>query len=665
MHIAGMLLGCLLAAAGPTAGHQVRSSEIVSQAMLLPTGSTIAGQPLTLLTALSSTPDRGQQLQIVRTYWRLTQAVAEYHYCWDYAKTIEQIKTASRGNASIRSAEAAATAQLREAELAATRLQYELAELVRLPAGSPLPLPADRPLVVPYRTSFKELFAYRTPPEAARLADKVLPLQRQMIDDRAAALQAAEDALTAVNDDLRTGRSSAAAAAACGRELLGQQRAFIATVCSYNRGIADYALSVVGPAIATEQLVAILIGPAQPTGGVSPTNSPSQSGGSQPVRPTSAEEPATSYPMRQPAGNQPTLAPPRPGRNGPTLAPPKPDWNRGESTPSSSSGGLRSLGKEGASLETPGSGTTGSQGRTFDTPSQPIDSLPAPSRSTVRIANKPRPATPLGDAGAAVTSPLYPALVAAQPGARAKQLSLALHWDRSLPDGVGKPINLADCLMRDGSTNRRATIEAYWLVRQRAAEYQVLVGQSELLESLGATVLERRNDPSGATDMLRLRCAQLAAQAAVREAHVALVEAQYALALRIGAVADADWPLATTAPHSGGYLLKLDAQPRGLAESWPVRCLAATMPGLGEGVRQRAAAVVDADAARVAAAERYAAGAATIDQVLDGIAGQTEQTSAFLESLTAYNRAIAEYATTILPPGTSAAKLAAALVTKP
>ena len=40
---------------------------------------------------------------------------------------------------------------------------------------------------------------------------------------------------------------------------------------------------------------------------------------------------------------------------------------------------------------------------------------------------------------------------------------------------------------------------------------------------------------------------------------------------------------------------------------------------------------------------------------------QTRQTLAFLETLTAYNRAIAEYALTVLPPETSADDLLATL----
>jgi hypothetical protein len=220
-------------------------------------------------------------------------------------------------------------------------------------------------------------------------------------------------------------------------------------------------------------------------------------------------------------------------------------------------------------------------------------------------------------------------------------------------------------LMRDGSIDHRATIEAYWLVRKRAAEYQLIAEQVELLDAIGPVALERRNEPSGAADMLRLHTAQLAAKAAMRDAQVALVEAQYALALRIGALADAAWPLASTVPHTGRYDLKLDAQPRNLAESWPVRRLAAMVPGLGQNVQERAAAVVDADAARVAAIDKYAVGGGTIDQAIEGVSEQTEQTFAFLEAVAAYNCAIAEYATTVLPSATPANKLVAALVAKP
>ena len=150
----------------------------------------------------------------------------------------------------------------------------------------------------------------------------------------------------------------------------------------------------------------------------------------------------------------------------------------------------------------------------------PIESFPSPSAPTSRTTHKPiRPPASMGDlAGSTAAAPLYSALVAAMPTARAKQLAVALYWDRSLPKDSGKPIGLADCLLRDGGIDHRATIEAYWLVRKRAAEYQLLAEQVELLDAIGPVALERRNEPSGAADMLRLQTAQLAAKAAMRDA---------------------------------------------------------------------------------------------------------------------------------------------------
>jgi hypothetical protein len=89
------------------------------------------------------------------------------------------------------------------------------------------------------------------------------------------------------------------------------------------------------------------------------------------------------------------------------------------------------------------------------------------------------------------------------------------------------------------------------------------------------------------------------------------------------------------------------------------------VPGLALNVQERAAAVVDADAARADAIDKYTVGGATIDQVIEGVAEQTEQSFAFLEAVSAYNLAIVEYATTVFPPGTPVNKLAAALVARP
>ncbi|MCD4726773.1 MAG: hypothetical protein K8R46_03870, partial [Pirellulales bacterium] len=464
----------------------------------------------------------------------------------------------------------------------------------------------------------------------------------------------------AVADDRRSGRVNAAAVASCSRELLHRRQTFIRLVCDYNRAIADYGLTVVGPTASARELVAMLIGPTRQAA------NPPAPGNRQPVRPTSANEP-----IATPRG-VPTLAPPR-LRNEPTLAPPRKGWRANEPTLAPPREGLRPAGKNEPTLAPPRN-----QPR-YGTPNPPearlvpVDPQAGSSLPPERIANKPSHSfspLPSGEGqgeGAlpAAATPLYSALRAATSAVRAKQLTVAIHWDRYLPEDAGKPIGLEECLLRDGGGDRLATIRAYWLLRRRAAQYQILAEQTEFHEALMPAVLHHRNEPTGAADMLRLNAAQLAARAELGRARVALVEAQFALALRIGAADEAAWPLASTVPHSGEYLLKLDAQPQSLIDTWPVRRLAATIPGQCENVRQHAAAVVEAETARVAAAEKYRSGSAAIDRVLETVAAQTEQTSAFLDSLTDYNRSIAEYALTVLPPSTPADKLVSALVIEP
>ena len=648
------------------AANRIQPPEMVAAAIMLPPGSTLSGQPLTLVSVLSSTPDRRQQLEMTRVYWSLAQSVAEYHYCFDHAQELAKLKPSGSETASLRLAQASAAAMLRQTELEATRAQYELAKAMRLPVGAALPLPADRPHVGPYRTSFQELFAGRTAPEPAALMDRTLPIRRQAVDEQAAAVQAAEDVQAAVAETHSAG-GDLTATIASSETLLEQRRAFIRAVCDYNRSIAEYGLAVASPMASPQALVAILIGPAQQ--GTAPAIATDVQGS---VRPASASVPATSDANTWRA-TEPTTAPPRGGlqplgQNTPTLAPPQDTLQPGrynEPTPAPPGDVVQPPRGQQPAAPPPNE-------RAGKMQAVPIESLHAPnSSSQPRTANRlalsanAALSNSAGGNSSTGSSLLYPALLDAAPAAQAKQLTVALYWDRSLPEGLGKPLSLVDCLLRDPGADRRATIDAYWLLRQRAAEYQVLAQQAELLDDLLPAVLERRNDPAGPTDMLRLRLAQLSAQASMREAHAALIEAQYSLAQHIGATGDAAWPLASTLPHWGNYLLKLDSQPKAVVDSWPVRRLTVTIPTLFESVLQHASAVVEADAARAAAVEKYQSGSGSIALVIDGVATQTKQTLSILKTLTDYNQSIADYVLTVLPPTTPADRLVTALVLKP
>ena len=254
----------------------------------------------------------------------------------------------------------------------------------------------------------------------------------------------------------------------------------------------------------------------------------------------------------------------------------------------------------------------------------------------------------------------------ASPAVQAKQLTLAIH-EKVAPNNLpnGKSLSLRDCLLRDAGGNRLATLDAYWLAWRRAAQCEILDREADLLKNLVEAALERRNDPSGAADMVRLHAKREAAKATVAEARASLAEAEYALALRLGAVAEGDWPRPSTAPHWGDYLLRLDSQPRAVVESRPAQRLAATLPGLGENVRQHATALVEADTARTTSVERYRRREASMEDLLDVVSREIEQTVAFLDALVDYNHAIAEYVLLVVPANTPADRLVTALVVKP
>ncbi len=594
----------------PPQRRRLTAEEMVAEAIALPADSRLAGRPLTLGGALSSTADRRRQLDVAHAYWRLMQAVALYHAGLDHEKDLDRLDSVAGEAALMR---AASAASLREAEAEVIGAQYALAAIMLLPPDAPLPLPGDPPHVGPYQTRFGELYSGRIPPARAALINRTLPILRQAIEARASAIQAAEGVLWAVNDGAGTDLPGVLSNM---ERCLRQRQALIASVYQYNCEIASYALAVAGPSIDGASLVGMLIKPA-------PSRTRPLVAQGQPAvtdRSASEVEPAGLFERAPTPAKRPAASPP-PGEIRPTLAP-------REERPAEAESAV------------------------FERPMVPV--VPPSAEPAFRAANKPVLVEP-----AVLRAPaLYDALVGASPAVRTKQLATTLHWDKALPKGIGTPLGLGECLRAGRVVDRRIVVDAYWLVRQRAAEYQVLVQQAQFVEDLALL----GGQPSAE---YQCRAARSTADAALHEAHVALLDAQYELARLMGTASDSAWPLPSTVPHCGRYLLRLDAQPRRLAESWPLRRLAAAIPTLAEGLQQRAAAVVEADAARAAADASYRADGRSIEQALESVHRQTEQSLAFLSTLTQYNRAIAEYALTVLPPSTPSEKLASALVIEP
>ena len=583
-------------------GHRATPSELVPEALRLPAGASLIGQPVGLLDALASARGRSQQLDVIRAYWRLALALGEYRLRLDESELLRRlVPPRAEDPAVLRSARASAAADQRRAELDAIRAQHALAETAGLSASLPAPLPADLPHVGPYETKFERLSASRTLPPKARLIDRTLSIRLEAVEKRAAAVQAAEDALEAVADLYGRGQGELWTYLACLADCAHQRRALLTEACQYNEEIADYALSAAGSAVTAQELVGMLL--KQPTAGPQPNR----------IQPSRA----------QPAGSVPD-------RQGPTPAPPR------KSAPPAGSPPLSP---------------------TADRDSALPESQPAgAARREVSRMNLDRPAAP----GSSLA--LYPALTTAAPDLRAKYISQELHSpQRPLPQ-PGQAISLRDCLAAIPASLRRPVLDAYWLACQRAAECRTLLIQQDQLAQLAPIAMEHGSRPSGAAEGLRLHAASLATAADLCDARVRLVDAQFELTRLLARPLDKAWLLPGTSPHAGPYLLNLQAQPPQVARSPAVERLAAIVPALWESLQQRATAVVEADSARAAAAAAYQSGTRPLDQLLPCLRFQTMETLALVETVTAYNRAIAEYVLTVVPAGISADQLVQTLV---
>jgi hypothetical protein len=159
----------------------------------------------------------------------------------------------------LHAARAAATAHLRQAEMAASAVQLDLAEAAQLASKAALPLPADLPFVGPYRTSFKELFANRSAPAKLQRIDRTLPRLRELINSQAAAVSAADKSLYALSQAYEEGEADLALVVEALKQLRRQRREFLVAVRDYNLSIAEYALAVATPATSKSAVVAMLI----------------------------------------------------------------------------------------------------------------------------------------------------------------------------------------------------------------------------------------------------------------------------------------------------------------------------------------------------------------------------------------------------------------------
>lgn len=702
------------------------AAAILAETLAPPAEGGLSGQPLTLINVLTLLSDRGQQLRATQAYWNLSAKMADYYLRLREYRLLEELSSSEvlaqgseNDNLSIHAAMARAKADAHSAELAAIAAQHALAALVPLDTRAGLPVASDAPHVGTYRTQFDTIFGARPAPAQAYLTDRLLPIRLEEIRQRAIAVQAATDALDAAIEAWSQSAASPRTVIDSLAALRRQREAFILGVERYNQEIANYALGIAPLGTGSRELTSMLIklDDVASNARLVPQADAAFStpGGFAPME--SSVAPAR---FDQPLRNEPTLADPS-RRNwntadAPASAPPVAEAHDDE--PALAEPGLLPLSDDPAeqprplrpASETspPATPAGGIEGPQFDMEIPSADEALPPARAPT-TAEGPLPTDSIEESEAAPTparehsaaredasrddalaqlvpvrrlayyapdaavadeglSTSYHSLLAATPAKRAQRLASLLHWDRTSqsPSETAEPaylpVTLPELIASIEPGARRPAIDAYWLAREQAARAQAISEEIGQLDVLSPSVLNRRTEATGPLEMLRLRAAKAAAAANLAAARGDLLAAEFQLTMFAGRSPAEAWLRPVTVPHAGGYRLKLEAQPAEIAGSATIRRLAETVPGLHTVFTDRAAAVVMADEARAIAIHDYQLGAGSIDDVLAAIAEETSETEAFLATLTDYNRAIAEYVTTVLPSETPPAKLAGALV---
>jgi hypothetical protein len=235
---------------------------LLNSALQPPAQEALDGQPLKLRDAIGRTSDARQMLSTVKTYWQLSHAMCQYHYCLEEEQFLGNLRVPAQSTDQVllTAAQRAHSANVLQARLLVATEQYELTDQAGVPVDPP-PLAADSPWVGKYRTNFETLFAGRPIPAGMRRIDATLPQFLQLIDARADAVLAATDALLAQSEAYAQSRASLSDVLECHARLRLARLEFLMSVRDYNQSIADYAIQAVGSGLSPDTVITMLIQP--------------------------------------------------------------------------------------------------------------------------------------------------------------------------------------------------------------------------------------------------------------------------------------------------------------------------------------------------------------------------------------------------------------------
>lgn len=235
------------------------AQSLYQQAITPPMTGAIAGTPISLQNALARRTDPARYAEFVRAYWRLSQSLAAYHEALQGAVELSRLPQPREPHQQslLQAATTAAEVEVRQARLQVLSAQWDLAE--RMTGEATAPLPEDLPLMSAYRSKFDAVFAGRVPPAGARRLHETFAARLALVEGRAAAVVACENAFGALADAYAQGQVELADVLREHARLHEARRAFLSSVYDYNAAIADYAYLAAGPHRSPETIVSMLV----------------------------------------------------------------------------------------------------------------------------------------------------------------------------------------------------------------------------------------------------------------------------------------------------------------------------------------------------------------------------------------------------------------------
>jgi hypothetical protein len=231
----------------------------------------LQGSELSLQDLFMFRTDAKSRFELIRAYWKLAIAMADFHWAYDEFRTMQKLgEVRNSGNTNshkiFTAIVYASMCRFLDAETAVINAQYELMGLMGNTRRRPLAI--DVPLVGTYNTRLATLYPnVRTAPQRLLIIDSTIDKKRDTINLRALAMATTYDAWFDAQGSYFSNpqEQGAQVVGLAYDQLVRHRRAFLDSIRNYNTDIAEYVLLTNQASVRPDELTQSLIrNPSRP-----------------------------------------------------------------------------------------------------------------------------------------------------------------------------------------------------------------------------------------------------------------------------------------------------------------------------------------------------------------------------------------------------------------